>query len=252
MVRPDTNKFNFDLGATLNIAILERDAAVATEMKKWLEELGHRIQVFDSGKNFLVQNGKPAADVIIFDWELRGAPTGEILRWLRVEAGPSTPMLIATARNAEGDVVTALAGKADDFVVRPVRRNELVARVNALIRRTAQSGREPIEHSFPPFRIMSASRQIFFQGDAINLTEKEFDLAIFLFQNSGKLLSRDYISENVWARQATPQSRTIDTHISRVRKKLGLEPGNGYRLVPVYNIGYRLERVLSPADLQQH
>ena len=239
-------------GATLNIAILENDADVAAEMKKWLEEGGHQVRVFDTGKKFLAQGVKETYDAIIFDWDMRGMQAGEILRWLRDESGSKTPLLFLTARNAEHDVVSALAAKADDFMVRPVRRSELLARLNALIRRASYSGREPIEHSFPPFRIMSASRQIFFQGDAVNLTEKEFDLAIFLFQNSGKLLSRDFISESVWARHATPQSRTIDTHISRVRKKLGLEPGNGYRLVPVYNIGYRLERVVSASDLQRH
>lgn len=236
----------------MKIAILESDANVAAEMSKWLEEARNNVRIFDSGKKFLEQAKKETYDAIIFDWALRGIPTGEILHWLREETGTMTPMLFLTARNAENNVVMALAAKADDFMIRPVRRSELIARVNALMRRATYSGREPIEHSFPPFRIMSASRQIFFQGDAINLTEKEFDLAIFLFQNSGKLLSRDYISENVWARHATPQSRTIDTHISRVRKKLGLEPGNGYRLVPVYNIGYRLERVLSSSDLQRH
>ena len=236
----------------MNIAILEDDADIAAEMKKWLEEAGNRVRIFESGKKFMSQGPKETFDAIIFDWGIRGIPTRDILQWLREESGAMVPVLFVTTRNTENDVVAALAAKADDFMVKPVRRGELVARVNALMRRATYSGREPIEHSFPPFRIMSASRQIFFQGDAINLTEKEFDLAIFLFQNSGKLLSRDFISENVWARHATPQSRTIDTHISRVRKKLGLEPGNGYRLVPVYNIGYRLERVLSASDLQHH
>lgn len=236
----------------MNIGILEDDAEIAAEMKKWLEEAGNRVRVFESGKKFLGQGSKEIFDAIIFDWGVQGIPVREILRWLREESGAMVPVLFLTARNAESDVITVLAAKADDFMVKPVRRSELVARVNALLRRATYSGREPIEHSFPPFRIVSASRQIFFQGDAINLTEKEFDLAIFLFQNSGKLLSRDFISESVWARHATPQSRTIDTHISRVRKKLGLEPGNGYRLVPVYNIGYRLERVLSASDLQHH
>ncbi len=237
---------------SLKIAVLEDDADIAAEMKKWLEEAGNRVRVFDSGKKFLGQGGKEAFDTIIVDWGLRGAPANDILRGLREESGASVPVLFLATRNAESDVLAALAAKADDFMVKPLRRGELLARLGAMARRASYSGREPIEHSFPPFRIVSASRQIFFQGDAINLTEKEFDLAIFLFQNSGKLLSRDYISENVWARHATPQSRTIDTHISRVRKKLGLEPGNGYRLVPVYNIGYRLERVLSASDLQQH
>ncbi len=236
----------------MNIAVLENDAEIAAEVKKWLEEAGNRVRIFDSGKKFLGQGGKESFDTLIIDCGLHAGPVSEIVPGLREENGATVPVLFLTSRNAEKDVLGALAAKADDFIVKPLRRSELLARLSAMSCRASSSAREPIEHAFPPFRILSASRQIFFQGDAISLTEKEFDLAIFLFQNSGKLLSRDFISENVWARHATPQSRTIDTHISRVRKKLGLEPGNGYRLVPVYNIGYRLERVLSAADLQHH
>jgi DNA-binding response OmpR family regulator len=161
-------------------------------------------------------------------------------------------MLFLATRNTENDVVNALSARADDFMVKPVRRGELLARINTLVRRETYAGRETFDDSFPPFRIVTASRQIYLHDEPISLTEKEFDLAIFLFQNSGKLLSRDYISESVWARHAKEQSRTIDTHVSRVRKKLCLEPVNGYRLVPVYNIGYRLERVVTGANLSPH
>ncbi len=236
----------------MNIAILVNDADIAADVRKWLEEAGNRIRFFDSSKKFIGQSTKETFDAIIIDWAFHGDMPGDSLRALREECGASIPSLFLVSRNSENAVLAALSVRADDFMIKPLRRTELIARLAAMARRTNHTGREPIEHSFPPFRILSASRQIFFQGDAISLTEKEFDLAIFLFLNSGKLLSRENISENVWARHATPHSRTIDTHISRVRKKLGLEPVNGYRLVPVYNIGYRLERVLSAADLQSY
>ena len=90
---------------------------------------------------------------------------------------------------------------------------------------------------------MPSGRQVYRDQTVIDLTAKEFELAIFLFKNSGKLLSRELIANSVWGRPISDLSRTIDTHISRIRKKLDLCPEHGYRLQPIYNAGYRLERV---------
>jgi DNA-binding response OmpR family regulator len=131
-------------------------------------------------------------------------------------------------------------------MVKPVRRLELLARVETLVRRTRpkQSEVEPLV--IGPYLINLVDRVVNLDGVAIELTDKEYDLTVFLFRNIGRLTSRGHISESVWGRSSEVQSRTVDTHVSRVRKKLELGPARGVRLTPVYNFGYRLEKVSVP------
>jgi len=126
-----------------------------------------------------------------------------------------------------------------------VRRQELIARVRALLRR-AYPIEEQKQLSFPPFEIDIQRSEVRKNGSKIDLTPKEFELTVTLFRNMGRLLSRGHLQETVWGRSADLATRTVDTHVSQVRKKLDLKPESGYRVVPVYNYGYRLERLDVP------
>jgi len=118
-----------------------------------------------------------------------------------------------------------------------------LSRVEALLRRARPKAAETDAVEITPYRIDVVNRLVNFDGNDIEMTDKEYDLTLFLFRNIGRLLSRGHISESVWGRSAEVQSRTVDTHISRIRKKLELGSERGIRLTPVYNFGYRLERV---------
>ena len=225
----------------LYIAILEDDADIAGIVKNWLSEAGHHCRVFNSGKKLTACVPTESFDFFVLDWNVNDMSGLEVAEKLREGNRANAPILFVTVRNAEADIVSALHAGADDFMVKPIRRGELVARINALLRRSAHKQPTHDEQSFPPYRVVPSSRQIFLDDSSIELTEKEFDLSYFLFKNAGKLLSRQNISESVWGRPASAMSRTIDTHVSRIRKKLSLEPRHGYRLVPIYNMGYRLE-----------
>ncbi len=223
------------------IAILEDDADIAGVVKNWLSDAGHHCRIFNSGKKLTACVPTESFDFFVLDWNVHDMSGLEVARLLREGNRANAPILFVTVRNAEADIVSALHAGADDFMVKPIRRGELVARINALVRRSTYSQPAQDEQIFPPYRVVPSSRQIFLGEDSIELTEKEFDLTFFLFRNAGKLLSRQQLSESVWGRPASAMSRTIDTHMSRIRKKLSIEPKHGYRLVPIYNMGYRLE-----------
>ena len=227
----------------MRIAILEDDADVAAAMKGWLAEAGYTCHVFGSAKQLMTRSARESFDLFILDWVLPESSGVEVLRWLRLEQLSLVPVLFVTVRDDEVDVVEALENGADDFMTKPVRRIELVARTKALVRRASARSRDTEGLEIPPYSFVMTSRQVLMHSNPVTLTEKEFELAVFLFKNIGKLLSRGHLSESVWGRTDSVTSRTIDTHVSRVRKKLALSPQNGFRLQPVYNIGYRLERI---------
>ena len=145
-------------------------------------------------------------------------------------------------RDSEQDIVFALESGADDYMIKPARQNELLARVHALLRR-AYPREEDKQLSFPPYEIDTQRGEIRRAGSKIELTPKEFDLAVVLFRNMGRLMSRGHLQEAVWGRSGELATRTVDTHVSQVRKKLDLRAESGFRVVPVYNYGYRLEQI---------
>jgi DNA-binding response OmpR family regulator len=223
--------------------MLEDDLEVAAAMKQWLEAGGHTVHHFSSGKAIVREAARESFDLFLLDWQVPDMAGDEVLKWLRDKNRSTVPVLFATGRDSEQDIAAVLAAGADDYMVKPVRRLELLARVDALHRRVRSREPEAEIFEMPPYRVDLVNRVVSVDKVAVELTDKEYDLTLFLFRNIGMLLSRGHISESVWGHQADIQSRTVDTHVSRVRKKLDLGPARGLRLTPIYNFGYRLEKV---------
>lgn len=227
---------------TLEIALLEDDRPQAMLMKHWIESGRHACHVYGTGAEFIDGVLKKSYDLLIIDWILPDTDGIEVLTRVREKLGWQLPILFVTAKDNESDIVLALKSGADDYMIKPVKQVEFLARIEALGRR-ATSQRRAQPKTMGCYEIDMEKHQILRSGEKIFLTQKEFELAVHLFQNVNCVLSRDALLKSIWGIDADVDTRTVDTHISRLRKKLQLTEKNGWKLVPVYGFGYRLEAV---------
>ena len=227
----------------MRIVLLEDEQDQADLVKLWLEESGHVVQHFTSAKALLKEITKDSYDLVILDWVLPEMSGIEVLRWLRKNLDWHIPILFTTGRESEEDIVYALESGADDYMVKPLRMMEMMARIKVLGKRSGgyNTGKEKFEAL--PYVLDPVQQTISRNGDLVEMTNKEFDLALFLFRNTGRILSRGHILEAVWGRSPDINTRTVDTHISRLRNKLQFNQEEGWRLSAVYQHGYRLENL---------
>jgi DNA-binding response OmpR family regulator len=234
----------------LRVAILEDDPDQAEIADLWLQDAGCSVHTYSTAESFLRAARRDSFDLYLLDWELPDLSGVEALERLRTEYSDDTPALVATVRDAEKDVVRALEAGADDYVVKPLRRSELTARINAILRRVAGRAVQDKSIDAAPYTIDLGNRVIKLRGEEIVLTNREFSVAVLLFSNAGKVISRGHILEDIWGIDNQDIStRTVDTHVSRLRKKLALGEENGWTLSAIYQHGYRIEQVEASTEL---
>ena len=230
----------------MRIAILEDEPDQAALLNSCLAAAGHDCHVFRTGQSVIKEAGRESFDLFVLDWQVPDVSGEEVLRWVRKHVSDTVPVMFVTNRDSEQDIVSALEQGADEYMKKPVGQAELLARVQALLRRAyPRQVAEALDVDTIHFDLKT--RAIAVSGSAVELTQKEFDLALFLFQNLGRLLSRGHIQEAVWGSTVEIPSRTMDTHVSRIRTKLNLRPEFGFKLTPIYNYGYRLEHLAAAA-----
>lgn len=225
----------------MRIGVLEDDLALQEMYRLWFATAQHSCTCYGTSKSFLEALPGEHYDLLIIDWMLPDSSGELALKWIRENLGWQIPIIFVTARDAEQDIVSALRAGADDYVIKPAKHLELLARIESLGRRT----KPPSIIQLASYEINQDMRQIRVHGKEVELTQKEFELASYLFQNHGKLLSRVHLLEKLWGLHADIDTRTVDTHISRVRRKLAIKPENGWQIIPIYGYGYRIERVNS-------
>lgn len=222
----------------MKILLLEDDPVQAQLAMDWLAEANHSVRHWETGRG-LIEAVKTGIDfdLVVLDWEVPDGSGMEVLAEIRSYLNWHVPILFVTQRDAEVDIVSALNAGADDYMVKRASKPEFLARVQALGRRLASA---EMDFEVGPYRFLPQSRRAFYAGDEVKLTAKEFDLALYMFRNVGKLLAREQILKDIWQVSGL-NTRTVDMHVSRIKKQLQIAPDNGYRIKTIYQHGYRLE-----------
>ncbi|MDR3392795.1 MAG: response regulator transcription factor [Sulfuriferula sp.] len=229
----------------MRIALLEDNIPQAEIILHWLQEAGHAAQHYTLSLDLMNAVGRETFDVYILDWLLPDITGEEVLRWLRQSRRIDAPIIFLTSRDTEEDISSILNAGADDYIIKPARRQELLSRLDAVYRRAYMPRVGVSVIDAPPYRFETGGSRALYHYAPVEMTEKEFELALFFFSNLNRIISRAHLLEAVWGMNVDIPTRTIDTHISRIRNKLVLRPENGYQLKAVYNHGYRLEHVNS-------
>ncbi|HEX3380134.1 MAG TPA: response regulator transcription factor [Paraburkholderia sp.] len=227
----------------MRIALIEPDLQHAKLVDRLIFAGGHVCLHFTTSTTFLQSATDEFFDLLITEaWAGDHCAEDVIPRARSILPGLPIMMLITAPR--ESQIVAALHAGADDCLSKPVRGPEMLARVEALqrragVRRPANRRREVIGG----YTFDAANFAVTFREQTVTMTPKEFRLALLLFNNLARPVSRAHILETVWSRGRDVKSRTIDTHASRVRSKLQLRPELGYTLTPVYGYGYQLDPI---------
>jgi two-component system response regulator CpxR len=223
------------------ILLVDDDVRLAGMLAEYLEPDGMSVTTVPTGTQGLRQLQKETYDLVILDVMLPGMSGLEVLKQLR-QSGNQTPVLMLTARGDDVDRITGLELGADDYLPKPFNPRELLARAKAILRRTAEPEPEGSEVTVGPLR-MHPSRREAWLGDApLKLTNAELLILAALMRAPGNVVSRETLTQTALGRQLLPDDRSLDTHISNLRKKLGVTPtgqtlirsvrGSGYVLIP--------------------
>ena len=166
----------------------------------------------------------------------------DVMGSIKLRSNKAPPIIFLTARSEEEDIVRVIESGADDYIVKPVSRQLLLVRINALLRRTSPEYKNGAVADYGPLKIDNLQRSVKLDNQEIKLTDKEFDLAVYFLKNEGALLSRVHLMQVVWGSSSDVETRKVDVHVSHLRTKLKLTPEFGWKLTSIYQQGYRLER----------
>jgi DNA-binding response OmpR family regulator len=219
-----------------SVLLAEDDVSISEPLARALRREGYEVEVKSEGTAVLQRVLSGGVDLVVLDLGLPTMDGLEVCRRMRAE-GRSVPVLVLTARAEEVDLVVGLDAGADDYVTKPFRLAELLARVRALLRRGA-----PEVPDVNGVRINAESRRAWLGDEELSLTAKEFDLLLALVLGAGKVLTREQLMRDVWGMSRGASSKTLDMHVSWLRRKLGDDAASPRLITTIRGLGFRFER----------
>jgi len=219
------------------ILIVDDEPEIVRGLEDNLRFEGYQTLTARNGADALAVAAREAPDLIVLDLMLPVMSGWDVCRALR-DRGIDVPIIMLTARGEEADRVRGLELGADDYLAKPFSLRELLARVRAVLRRPGprQKGEEL---AFGDVRVRSRGRQVFKAGREVTLTRKEFDLLLYLLAHRGEVITRERLLDEVWGYERFPTTRTVDTHVLRLRRKFEADPDRPHWILTVHGQGYR-------------
>jgi DNA-binding response OmpR family regulator len=224
-----------------SVLVVDDEPTIAEVVARYLERAGYASSIASDGISAVEQAARLRPDLVVLDLMLPGIDGLEVMRRLRDQDRARIAVILLTAKGEESDRVTGLRLGADDYVVKPFSPAELVARVDAVLRRIEPSPAHepPIELS--DLTIDPAGRQVFVRGEEVQLTQREFDLLLFLAHHPGQVFSRNQLMDAVWQYTFYSDTSTVTVHIRRLRSKIELDPAVPKHIQTVWGVGYRFQ-----------
>jgi two-component system, OmpR family, response regulator ResD len=223
-----------------SVLIVDDEPTIVEVVARYLERAGYATRTAASGEQALQAAAEQPPDLVVLDLMMPGIDGLRVMRRLRDQASDPLGVILLTARGEESDRVTGLRLGADDYVVKPFSPAELVARVDAVLRRVDKPpGEEASVLELGDLRIDPVARQVFAGGEEILLTQREFDVLLFLARHPLQVFSREQLMDAVWQYSFYTDTSTVTVHIRRLRAKLEADPSRPAHIQTVWGVGYR-------------
>jgi len=225
--------------ARRSVLVVDDEPTIAEVVSRYLERAGYRTQVAADGVEALAAVASDRPDLVVLDLMLPGIDGLEVMRRMREQGSDRIATILLTAKGEESDRVVGLRLGADDYVVKPFSPAELVARVDAVLRRidTSPTRSHPLVCS--DLTIDPTSRRVHVRGEEVQLTQREFDVLLFLARHPGQVFSRNHLMDAIWQYSFYTDSSTVTVHMRRLRAKIELDPAQPKHIETVWGVGYR-------------
>jgi DNA-binding response OmpR family regulator len=225
--------------AKTKVLVIEDDRALAEVLSYNLKSSGYEVLVATDGQDGLLQAQIKSPDIVILDLMLPVIDGLDVCRRLRADASTKELLIVMlTAKAEESDELIGFSLGADDYVTKPFGLRELLARIRAVLRRPGPRQKFE-EFAFGDVRLRLRGRQAFRGGREVRLTRKEFDLLRYLVEHRGEVITRDRLLDEVWGYEQYPTTRTVDTHVLRLRQKFEQDPERPVYILTAHGQGYR-------------
>jgi DNA-binding response OmpR family regulator len=224
-----------------SVLVVDDEPTIAEVVARYLERAGYRTRVAADGAAAIEAAALQRPDLVVLDLMLPRIDGLEVMRRLREQDRERIAVILLTAKSEEADRVIGLRLGADDYVVKPFSPAELVARVDAVLRRIDTSPEQEAPIELGDLTIEPAARRVFARGEEATLTQREFDLLLFMARHPGQVFSRNQLMDAVWQYAFYTDTSTVTVHIRRLRSKIELDPAEPTRIQTVWGVGYRFQ-----------
>ena len=225
--------------AAPTVLVVDDEPTITEVVARYLNRAGYATRVAANGREALDSAAMERPDLVVLDLMLPGIDGLEVMRRLRDQDRDRVAVILLTAKSEESDRVIGLRLGADDYVVKPFSPAELVARVDAVLRRFDNSRAQEAPIELSDMTIDTTARQVYVRGEEVQLTHREFDVLLFLARHPGQAFSRNQLMDAVWQYSFYTDTSTVTVHIRRLRAKLEADPSRPAHIQTVWGLGYR-------------